>query len=106
MENIDQLISEEQIPNLTESQLKILNNPKLLNQFIDWTKQYKINNPFNPEHFYDYARAFLSKTTPMLWDELPEEDKQEDIKQGRSLTGKYMWPDQFKIEGHPFPKRE
>ncbi len=75
-------------------------------RYKKYLNQYGIKETESPEHHYDYRSAFNAGVKPKLWDELPEEDKAEDLRQGRDLRGKYTWPDEFKKEGHPFPPKE
>lgn len=95
-----------------------LKNP-IKSKVIEWTKKYGIEDPYNPEHHYDYESAYKNKIEPLLWDTLPMEQQMQDLRQavegkrtgepmrwGDALeyyTGKYMWPDEYKLEGHKIP---
>jgi hypothetical protein len=91
-------------------------------KYGQWLKRYKIQSPNDPRHNYDYRAAFESGIEPTLWDDLPENDKEEDIWQamngqrtGEKMSrakaesfykGRYMWPDTYKTSGHRVPSKE
>ena len=85
------------------------NDMKLEAEFKTWTKKYNINDPDNPKHFYDYRSAFLKKIIPIKWKDLPAKDQKQDMMQiwfgqrEQINPDDYMWPDKFKLKGHPIP---
>jgi len=90
--------------------------------YQNYLLQYAVTNPENPAHHYDYRSAYRAGVKPIMWDDLPKEVKEEDIQQaitgertGRPMSreeaiqfysGHYMWPDQFKLPGHPVPPKK
>jgi hypothetical protein len=64
---------------------------------------YGVQNPADPRHHYDYKAAYKAGVKPTDWQDLPGQDKIEDILQGRPVRpGMYMWPDEHKKPGHPY----
>jgi len=81
-------------------------------RFRQWAKKYKIKNPDDPRHFYDYRAAYKAGIVPKKWKDLAWKDKMEDVSQ--MWLGErppfneeaYMWPDKFKLKEHPIPSKE
>jgi hypothetical protein len=79
--------------------------------YKEWLKKYKVKDSENPEHHYNYRKAFEAKVTPVKWKDLPKEQREEDlreIREGRRPAigpEDYMWPDLGKTKGHPIPTK-
>ena len=85
--------------------------------YIEWLKKYKVENPDDPRHNYDYFKAYSSGVEPVLWDNLSDSEKEEDIEQAtngkrwgepvtreaaiKRYSGRYMFPDIGKTPSHP-----
>lgn len=80
--------------------------------YAEYLNRYGVKNPDDFRHFYDYRSAFRANVTPTKWSDLPEEDKAEDLKQIEQelrepiSQNAYMWPDEFKTEGHEVPAKK
>ena len=76
-----------------------------------YTKKYGIENLYDPRHHYNYLGAMEAGVVPTKWEDLPLDDRLEDLEQVQKglrrpiPRGTYMWPDRFKLLGHEVPSK-
>ena len=82
--------------------------------FQQYLQKYGVKDFGDPRSHYDYYAAYKAGAVPQKWSEAPIADRQEDIQQGRfapggdmqgALPDQYMWPDEYKLQGHPISPR-
>jgi GGDEF domain-containing protein len=88
--------------------------PETDSGFQQYLQKYGVKDFGDPRSHYDYYAAYKAGAIPQKWSEAPAADRQEDVAQGRFAPGgdmqgaspdQYMWPDEYKLQGHPIPPR-